>query len=105
MWPTMLAAVADRYPRGGAWMMGLMGSAGALSSYFVLPQLGAIFDRVKIQAAGGADAFATLAGPEQAAVLAIAARESFRAVACVPLVLLVVFGLIWIWERKERVRQ
>jgi MFS family permease len=102
MWPTMLAAVADRYPRGGAWMMGLMGSAGALSSYFVLPQLGAIFDRVKLDAAGGAEAFSTLAGSELQSVLAIAARESFRAVAYVPLVLIVVFGLVWLWERRGR---
>ena len=102
MWPTMLAAVADRYPRGGAWMMGLMGSAGALSIYFVLPQLGGIFDRVKVDAAGGPEAFAALSGPGLEQVLAIAARESFRAVAYVPLVLLVVFGAVWLYERRGR---
>jgi len=32
-WPTLLAIVAEPYPRGGAWMIGLMGSAGALSMY------------------------------------------------------------------------
>src|SRR3546814_4798986 len=34
MWPTMLASVAERYPRGGSWAMGLVGSAGALASFF-----------------------------------------------------------------------
>ncbi|MBL4603951.1 MAG: hypothetical protein JKY84_14495, partial [Emcibacteraceae bacterium] len=28
MWPTMLASAAERYPRGGAWAIGLIGSAG-----------------------------------------------------------------------------
>ena len=39
-WPTMLATVAERYPRSGTMVFGLMGSAGALSTYVVLPALG-----------------------------------------------------------------
>ena len=31
MWPTMLAAASERFPRGGALLMGLMGTAGTLS--------------------------------------------------------------------------
>ena len=45
MWPTMLASSNERFPRGGALLLGLMGTAGNLSIYFVLPQMGAIFDR------------------------------------------------------------
>ena len=37
MWPTMLAAVARRFPRSGPWGIGLIGFAGALAIYFVLP--------------------------------------------------------------------
>ena len=55
MWPTMLAIVSERFPRGGAMAMGLMGFAGGMSIQFVLPQMGAIFDSAKAQAAGGAD--------------------------------------------------
>ena len=44
MWPTMLATASERFPRGGALLMGLMGTAGTLSVYFVLPQMGKIFD-------------------------------------------------------------
>jgi fucose permease len=40
MWPTMLASSNERFPRGGALLLGLMGTAGNLSIYFVLPQQG-----------------------------------------------------------------
>ena len=36
MWPTMLATASERFPRGGALLMGLMGTAGTLSIRFVL---------------------------------------------------------------------
>ncbi|MGB1142552.1 MAG: MFS transporter, partial [Halioglobus sp.] len=60
MWPTMLAIVSERFPRGGAMAMGLMGFAGGMSIQFVLPQMGAIFDAAKADAAGGADQLASL---------------------------------------------
>ena len=41
MWPTMLATASERFPRGGALLMGLMGTAGTLSIQFVLPIMGA----------------------------------------------------------------
>lgn len=83
-------------------MIGLMGSAGALSIFFVLPELGAIFDRVKIEAAGGSAQLAALTAEQTRAVMAVAARESFRTVAFVPLALLVVFGALWLFERGRR---
>lgn len=102
MWPTMLAAVAERYPRGGSWLIGLMGAAGALSSYLVLPQLGAIFDRAKLQAAGSPEALATLNEEGIKEVMTFAARESFRAVAWLPLILLLVFAGLWLYDRRSR---
>ena len=101
MWPTMLASVAERYPRGGAWALGVVGSAGALSIYFVLPQLGAMFDRAKIEYAGGPEAFAQLTDEARLAVEDAAASLSFQRLALVPLVLLVVFGFIWLRERGK----
>ena len=47
MWPTMLAAASERFPRGGAVLMGLMGTAGMLSVFFVLPQMGKVYDHYK----------------------------------------------------------
>jgi hypothetical protein len=101
MWPTMLAATSERFPRGGALLMGLMGTAGTLSIYFVLPEMGKIFDDKKIAAAGGESAFKALSGDALTKVLALASQESFRRVAILPAILLVVFGAIWIHDKSK----
>jgi fucose permease len=102
MWPTMLATASERFPRGGALLMGLMGTAGTLSIQFVLPFMGAVFDARKLEAAGGEAAFRALApGPELDRVLGIAAQASFRTVAILPAVLLVVFAGIWLYDRSR----
>ncbi|MCX7863767.1 MAG: MFS transporter [Novosphingobium sp.] len=104
MWPTMLAAVSRRYPRSGPWGIGLIGFAGALAIYFVLPQLGAIYDKAKLEAAGGEAAFAALKPetPEMQRVLAFAAEQSFQAVAVIPVVLFFVFAALCFTERKRK---
>jgi MFS family permease len=102
MWPTMLATASERFPRGGALLMGLMGTAGTLSIRFVLPIMGSIYDSKKIEVAGGDAAFRALApGAELERVLGIAAQSSFRAVALLPALLLVVFGAIWLYDRSR----
>ncbi|MGN6356219.1 MAG: MFS transporter [Novosphingobium sp.] len=103
MWPTMLAAVSRRYPRGGSWAIGIVGVAGALAIYFVLPEIGKIYDKAKLEAAGGDAAFAALQpGPALGQVLAYAAEQSFQAIAIVPAVLFVIFGLLWLVERRKK---
>ena len=84
MWPTMLAAASERFPRGGAVLMGLMGTAGMSSVFFVLPQMGKVYDHYK--ARGGE---------------VTASQMSFRLVAVLPAVLLVVFGAIWLYDRAH----
>ncbi len=102
MWPTMLATASERFPRGGALLMGLMGTAGTLSIRFVLPVMGSIYDGKKIEVAGGEAAFSALQpGPELERVLGIAAQTSFRAVAVLPAILLIVFGGIWLYDRRR----
>jgi MFS family permease len=104
MWPTMLACSSERFPRGGALLIGLMGTAGNLSVSFVLPQMGAIFDRAKVELAGGQAAFNALekaGGSELERILGIAAQRSFLYVAILPAVLLIVFGAIWLYERSK----
>ena len=91
--------------------MGLMGTAGTLSIYFVLPQMGKVFDNVKTQAAGGAEAFNVLSTQASTGdqfsitklneVLAIASQTSFRYVAVLPAILLVVFGAIWLYDKSK----
>lgn len=101
MWPTMLAAASERFPRGGALLMGLMGTAGTLSIRFVLPLMGRVYDAKKIQVAGGEAAFTALTGPALDRVLGIAAQTSFRAVAVLPAILLIVFGALWFYDRAR----
>jgi hypothetical protein len=101
MWPTMLASAAERFPRGGALLIGLMGTAGTLSIYFVLPQMGKIFDSKAIEAAGGEAAFKALTGDALERVKAIASQASFRDVAILPAFLLIVFGLIWLRDKAK----
>jgi hypothetical protein len=104
LWPTMLAIAGERYPRGGAWTMGLMGSAGAIAIYFLLPRLGAIYDQAKIKAAGGEAALAGLQGDALNAVVAQASSESFLTIAIFPAILIGAFGLIWLVESLQRYR-
>jgi hypothetical protein len=101
MWPTMLATASERFPRGGALLMGLMGTAGTLSIQFVLPRMGAIFDTTKVAAAGSEAQFNALKGAELDRVLGIAAQTSFRAVAILPALLLIVFGAIWFYDKSK----
>lgn len=101
MWPTMLATVSDRYPRGGALAMGLMGTGGTLSVYVVLPIMGRIYDAAKIKAAGGEEAFKALSGDGLNEVLTVASQTSFKCVAALPAILLLVFGAIWLYDKSK----
>lgn len=103
LWPTMISGVAQRFPRGGAWVIGLIGSAGAGTIYFILPKIGAIYDKAKLEAAGGEAAFTALKeGPALDRVLASAAETSFQAVAILPLILIFIFGLLWFFENRHQ---
>lgn len=104
MWPTMLAAVSRRYPRSGPWGIGLIGFAGALAIWFVLPELGKIYDEAKLAKAGGQAAFAALQpGPQLQGVLAYAAERSFQVIALIPVALFFIFGAVRLVERyRER---
>jgi len=101
MWPTMLATASERFPHGGALLMGLMGTAGMLSINFVLPAMGHIFDTKSIEVAGGVQALNALSGERLEEVKGIAAQASFSAVAVLPAILLLVFGAIWLYDRSK----
>lgn len=102
-WPTMLATVAERYPRSGTMVFGLMGSAGALATYLVLPYLGAIYDRAKLAAAhGDAQLAANAQGAQLHDILTAAATASFRAVALIPFCLIFIFAAIAVADRLRK---
>ena len=101
MYPTMVATASERYPRGGAFVMGIMGFAAGMAIQFVLPIMGAIFDEARIAAAGSVEALADLGAEELAAVTRLASTESFQAVAVIPALLLPIFALIWWYDRRS----
>ena len=95
----------NAFPEGAQSRWGLMGFAGGMAIQFVLPKMGAIFDTAKAQAAGGADKLAGLSPQAMDEVIRYASVESFQSVAIVPLLLLPVFGIIWLYDRKKGLYQ
>jgi len=75
-WPTMLGVTSELFPKGGALLLALVGGAGMLCIAVVLPIMGARFD----EAGAGA---------------------ALRAVAVLPVVLIVVFGLLFAYFRSK----
>jgi MFS family permease len=102
LYPTMVASAAERYPRGGAFVMGIMGFAAGMANQIFLPIMGGIFDSARIEAAGGVERLEGLEGPALAGVLRAASVASFEAVAVIPLILLPIFGAIWWNDRRTR---
>ena len=104
MWPTMLAAIARRYPRSGSWGIGIVNFSGALAIYLVLPQIGKIYDNAKIAKAGGQAAYEALQPGSEAmhTVLAHAAEVSFKTISVIPVVLFVIFGAVRLVERNRK---
>jgi hypothetical protein len=106
MWPTMLAAIARRYPRSGSWGIGIVNFSGALAIYLVLPEIGKIYDNAKIAKAGGQAAFESLqaGSPGMHEVLVHAAEVSFKTISIIPVVLFFVFGIVWFFERGKNTK-
>lgn len=48
-WPTMLGVAAERFPKGGALILALMGTAGNVSIGFALDEMGKIVDHYNVQ--------------------------------------------------------
>lgn len=49
-WPTMLGVTSERFPKGGALLLGIMGAAGMLATSIVLPTMGRINDNYTLAA-------------------------------------------------------
>jgi hypothetical protein len=128
-WPTMLGVTAERFPKGGALALALMGSVGNLSISQVLPQMGRIVDTnavafaeqhenpqilpqiCKRNAAGeyvGLDPIAIEKLPKDSEAEKIAEqaqehgyRMAFRTVALLPIALVVIFVGIILYDRSR----
>lgn len=75
-WPVMLGVTAERFPKGGALLLAIIGGAGNLSIAFILPIMGAWYDNE-------------------------GAAAAFRYVAILPLVLTVVFGGLFLYYKSQ----
>jgi len=73
-WPVMLGVTSERFPKGGALLLAIMGGTGNLSVAFILPIMGGWYDSF---------------GPAAA----------FRYVGVLPVVLTVIFGALFFYYR------
>lgn len=73
-WPTMLGVTSERFPKGGALLLGMMGGAGNVSVALVLPLMGGVYDAH---------------GPDMA----------LRVVTICPAILIFIFGAIYLRDR------
>lgn len=74
-WPTMLGVTSERFPKGGALLLGIMGGAGNLAVGLVLGLMGKVAD---VSGTGS---------------------SSFLAVAVLPAILVVIFGALYLKDR------
>lgn len=131
-WPTMLGVTAERFPKGGALALALMGSVGNLSISQVLPQMGRIVDSYavdyveansdtstaeKVLAKNDDGRFVSVnqvaveelskSSPSSEAVAVAKAAQSegyrmaFRWVSLLPVLLIVMFGGVILYDRSR----
>jgi hypothetical protein len=115
-WPTMLGVTAERFPRGGAFLLGLMGCVGNLAIAMILPVMGRIYDQgtldalpadtqVVVRKADGGldqDKLQSVAKSQKDVVEraeAQGAQQAFRKVAILPVLLVIIFGSIAVADR------
>lgn len=95
-WPTMLGVTSERFPKGGALLLGMMGAAGNLSVALALPIMGRIQDKYISLAMGRA-------GETTASMTSMAAggAMALRYVVVLPIALVIVFGIIFLRDRAR----
>jgi MFS family permease len=116
-WPTMLGVTAERFPRGGAFLLGLMGCVGNLAIGLVQPWMGRINDEITLAAIPTElqnqivvqgviePGEVKKLPPEQQSIVTEAQKEgakwSFRYVSALPVILVFVFGGIALADRAR----
>ena len=116
-WPTMLGVTAERFPRGGAFVLGLMGCVGDLAIGVVSPIMGGINDRTTLETLpvglrnqvvvsrvidpARVEALPPAERAEVARARSEGAKWSFRYVAVLPVALIFIFGAIALTDRAR----
>jgi fucose permease len=96
-WPTMLGFVSEYLPKTGALGLSLMGGAGMFSVSLILPMMGKWLDNYKQEAIDK--------GMTASAADIFAGSHTFLKVAVMPAILLVMFTLVFIFQRKKLSQQ
>jgi MFS family permease len=91
-WPTMLGFVSEYTPNTGALGLSLMGGAGMFSTSLILPIMGGWFDKAK--------AAALASGLDEATANSAAGSDTFLKVMYMPIILTVIFTLIYFVRKK-----
>lgn len=118
-WPTMLGVVAERFPKGGALLLGLMGGAGMLFlGYVAVPLMGDLQNRYTLEALPPTvrDRVVTDGRLDQGKLMALeessptksefveakrySASQTYRRVALVPVFLTFAFGALFFYFRS-----
>lgn len=116
-WPTMLGVTAERFPRGGAFLLGLMGCVGNVAIGVVSPLMGGINDQITRDTLPDAlrnqvvvnkviepEKVKALPETDQKVVLQAqseGAKWSFRYVSALPVLLVFIFGAIALSDRAR----
>lgn len=118
-WPTMLGVTSERFPRGGALLLAMMGGVGMIAAGIAGPAMGRIYDKYTIQnLTPDVEQKVVVDGkysPEAAeklketdpaayetvkAALKQGAAMAFRYVAILPVVLVIIFGALFFYYRS-----
>jgi len=75
-WPTLLGITSERFPKGGAFLLSLMGGAGMIAGGFAQPAMGKLYQTY---------------GPEGA----------LRCAVVLPAALVIIFALVWLSDRTR----
>jgi MFS family permease len=120
-WPTMLGITSERFPKGGAFLLGIIGAAGGLFlAYVTIPGMGRIHDhytlqglpeevKAKVVVDGRVDEGKVKALAEEGTASVQRARRdaasiTFRYVAVMAAILVLVFGALFFCDRAAGAR-
>jgi len=117
-WPTMLGITSERFPKGGAFLLAVIGGTGMLSAGIAQPIMGKINDHYTlVELRETAPDLAARAEAEGIGILtqledktleaevstarAYGAKMTFRWVTVLPILLLVFYGGIWLRDKAR----
>lgn len=93
-WPNMIGFIADKIPKSGALGMSILGAVGMFSQTIFQPITGHWIDE---NMAGAAEM--GLTGDE---LELVAGQETMRSITIFPILLIVLFTILWFWVKKRK---